>query len=71
MNFPVPNLKFSRSFEIQRCVLGENLIVGDMSATTTMARVVSVLNIFFPEMTERLTVLFEIRGRVVEDFVLL
>ena len=32
----------------------ENLVVGDMSATTTMARFVSVLSISFPEMTERL-----------------
>jgi hypothetical protein len=31
----------------------------------------SVLSLFHPEPTKSLTVLFEIRGRVVEDFVLL
>jgi hypothetical protein len=46
-NFPLSHLKFSRSYEIRRCVLGENLIVGDISATTTMARVVSVAEYLF------------------------
>ncbi len=42
-----------------------------MSATTTMARVVSVLSLSLPELTERLAVLLEVRCSEVVDFVLL
>jgi NAD(P)-dependent dehydrogenase (short-subunit alcohol dehydrogenase family) len=39
-----------------------------MSVTTTMARVVSVLGISLPELTERLAVLLEVRCGEVVDF---
>ena len=65
--FPVSNFKFSRGCEIRHCALGENLIVGDLSATTAMARVVSALGFSRPELTERLAVLLEVRRREIAN----
>ena len=46
-------------------------MIGEVSATITMKRAGSGLSLSHSELAESLPILFEISGRVVEDFVLL